>query len=102
MAALATIKAQGVGTQNDQAFSAVMDVSRHGVRLRTGQPPEIGDWVLLRLGIGEDIHCLDGITRRIERVGKTYFDVGIEWVDCSDEQLTFLDQYLAEEPAPKS
>lgn len=101
LAALATIKTQGFAMQNDQAFSAVMDVSRHGVRLRTGQPPEPGDWVRLRLGIGEAIVSIEGVTRRVERIGKA-FDVGIEWVNCTPQQLEFLDQYLVGDSAPKT
>lgn len=97
LAALASIKTLGFAVHNDQAFSAVIDVSRHGIRVRTGQPPEIGDWVRLRLGIGEEIHSLEGIVRRIEPAPPAA-DVGIEWVNCTDEQLEFLDRVEALAP----
>lgn len=90
LAGFAAIKTIGFGKNNDQAFSALRDVSRHGVRLRTGQPPEIGDLVRVRLGVGDAIHVIEGVTRRVEWVDRVY-DVGIEWIGCTEEQLGFLD-----------
>src|ERR1041384_5543284 len=39
---------------NDQAFCVCINVSRHGIGLRTGQPPTIGQTVVLRLAIDEE------------------------------------------------
>jgi hypothetical protein len=90
LAGFAAIRTIGFGKRNDQALSAVIDVSRHGARLRTGQPPEVGDLVHLRLGVGDVIHDIEGVTRRVEWVDMVY-DVGIEWIGCTQEQLAFLD-----------
>lgn len=80
---------------SDQSFSAVVDISRNGICVRTGQPPLVGQTVLLRLAIGEDIHVLGTrVTRVRSRPGGVH-EVGLDWTQCSAEDLQFLDEYLA-------
>src|SRR5262245_37411546 len=80
---------------NDQAFSAVVDGSRSGIGLRTGQPPMPGQGVILRLAIEEEVHTLLTIATRAHRRDSYTFDVGLDWSQCSDEDLAFLAEYLA-------
>ncbi|MGE3175361.1 MAG: PilZ domain-containing protein [Planctomycetota bacterium] len=104
--AFAALETQG-RHPNDQAFSAVTDVSRAGVGLKTGQPPLRGQRVILRLAIEEDIHTITAVATRIRKRDQHVYDVGLDWSSCSDEELEFLDSYLAatttvgaEEPSP--
>ncbi len=80
---------------NDQAFSAVIDVSRSGIGLRTGQPPLKGQTVHVRLAIGEEIHTIAAKATRIQQRDPYAFSVGLDWSACTDEQIAFLDDYLA-------
>lgn len=96
MPALATITTLSGSSANDQAVGTVVDVSLHGVRLRTGQPPAVGIWVRLRFAIGDQFHSIEGVTRRIAKAGpRAGFDIGIEWDDSHPERLEFLEQYIA-------
>src|SRR5688572_7069954 len=80
---------------NDQAFCVCVNVSRHGIGLRTGQPPIVGQTVVLRLAIGDEIHSLLAITKQITRAGKDWYHVGLDWSSCSKPELQFLDRYIA-------
>jgi hypothetical protein len=80
---------------NDQAFGAVADVSHAGIGLKTGQPPLVGQTVILRLAIEEEIHTIKATATRIEQRGRHVYEVGLDWSKCSDEELEFLDRYLA-------
>jgi PilZ domain len=80
---------------NDQGIGVVVDVSRHGVRLSTGQPPRVGVRVRLRLVIDQDIHTIEGVTRRVVRHKGKGFEVGIEWDDSEPGNLQFLDRFIA-------
>ena len=80
---------------NDQAFSAVTDVSRAGIGLKTGQPPFKGQRVILRLAIGDQIHEITATASRIQKRDGYTFNVGLDWSECSDQEIQFLDEYLA-------
>ena len=94
LAAFAAITAIG-RHPNDQAFSAVVDISRTGICLRTGQPPRVGQSAYLRLAIDEDIHTLQSRVTRVQPRSGTVFEVGLDWSSCSTEELEFLDRYVA-------
>ena len=79
---------------NDQAFSAVRNVSRNGIAVATGQPPFVGQRVVLRLAIGEDIQTIQSVATRVLSRGKDLFDVGLDWSHCSPEDRAFLAQFL--------
>ncbi len=81
---------------NDQAFCVAVDVSRHGIGLRTGQPPVAGQGVLLRLGIGDEIHTLRAVAAHVTRRGPETYDVGLDWSATPAADLAFLDRYLRE------
>lgn len=96
VAALAAIETMGTLNANNQALGAVRDVSRCGIGLQTGQPPMAGQTVQLRMELGDEIHVLRGRATRVQRCGKgNFFDIGIDWTDCTPEQLAFLDRVLA-------
>lgn len=94
---LATFAALATGdtSPNDQAFSVAVDVSRSGIGVRTGQPPAVGQTVVLRLAFGESIHTLTATAMRVEERARNHFDVGLDWAGCTEEQLRCLDAYLA-------
>lgn len=80
---------------NDQAFSAVTDVSRAGIGIKTGQPPLKGQRVYLRLAINDEIHEITAIASRIQKRDGYTYNVGLDWSACTDEEIKFLDDYLA-------
>ncbi|MBX3465170.1 MAG: PilZ domain-containing protein [Planctomycetes bacterium] len=96
VAAAATLATQGRLNANDQAFCAVRDVSRSGIGLETGQPPLIGQRVLLRLALDETVHELRTLATRVQRRARSdYYEVGLDWSGCTPEQLAFLEEVLA-------
>jgi hypothetical protein len=95
IAAIASLETQGRLNANDQAVGSVRDVSRSGIGLRTGQPPLRGQSVTLRIALDDMIHELKARATRISKVGNSnFYDVGLDWVECSSEDLAFLDQVL--------
>ena len=80
---------------NDQAMASVRDLSRTGIGLETGQPPLKGQTVLLRLSLGDEIIELTTRATRVQQLkGSHFYHVGLDWSNCSDEQLAFLDDVL--------
>ena len=75
----------------DQALGAVCDVSQTGIGLETGQPPRVGQVVLLRICLDDDIEEIRARTTRVTRVGdSSFFRVGLTWDPDSEEQVMFL------------
>ncbi len=93
MQTFATLETTGVLARNDQAFTLVIDVSRTGIGLRTGQPPVVGDRVIVRLGLGEEIRQLKAVVRRVSLRRRGVFDVGLEWHGCTRKELAFVDEF---------
>jgi hypothetical protein len=95
VAAVASLETRDWRYANDQAFAVVKNVSRTGIGLETGQPPIVGQRVLLRLAIGERTHEIETITTRVVRRGQSnFYLVGLDWSDASPQQLEFLDAVL--------
>jgi hypothetical protein len=96
VAASATLETKGVLNANDQAFCSVRDVSRSGIGLETGQPPLVGQGVVLRMALDQTVHELRTLATRVQRRGKSnFYEVGLDWSGCTPEQLAFLDEVLA-------
>ncbi len=93
VAASATLETHGKLNPSDQALCSVRNVSRSGIGVETGQPPLVGQQVFLRVALDEEIHELMTRATRIERGDDTnFYDVGLDWSDCTQEQLEFLDR----------
>lgn len=96
LAAMATMTVRSLRSQLDQSLGAVKNISRTGILMETGQPPLVGDSVLLRLAIGDRIHEIRATTARVARRGNSHFyEVGLDWRLADREQLAFLDDALA-------
>jgi hypothetical protein len=91
--ALAALKSHG-RQGCDQAFSAVVDISRSGIGVRTGQPPAIGQAVTVRLALGERIHVLNSAVTRVVPRGNGTFTVGLDWHVNTPEDMEFLEQFF--------
>ena len=91
----AALLVEGV-TGCNQAFGAVMDISRGGIRVRTPQPPEKFDRVTVRIAVGEAVHELRCRCVRVQKVGRATYDVGLhfdpELVTASDLLAMLLPQ----------
>ncbi len=95
VAAVAALETKGKFKPNDQGLGAVRDVSRFGIGLETGQPPLVGQRVLLRVAIDDDVHELTCLATRVERrEGSNFYDVGLDWSSCTPEQLLFLGRII--------
>ncbi len=95
VAAFASLETRGVLNPNNQALCAVRDVSRGGIGLETGQPPMIGQTVILRLALDDRVHELRTVATRVFRRGTSnFYELGLDWTNCSSEQLTFLDEVM--------
>lgn len=101
--AVASLEARGSLNSNDQGIGTVRNLSRTGIGLETGQPPLKGQTVTIRLSLDNELHELNTRATRVDRQGDSHFyRVGLDWSDCSEEQLSFLDQVLgvlADEPS---
>ena len=97
IAAVASLETRGWRYANDQAFAVVKNLSRTGIGLETGQPPIVGQRVVLRLAIDECTHEVLTRATRVKRRGSTnFYEVGLDWSDCTPEQVAFLDELLRE------
>ena len=93
----AYIALQSLGRHgNDQGFGLVTDVSRTGIGLRTGQAPIRGQKVALRLSIDDEIRSLPASVIRVQprKTSKDHYDVGLDWSECSEDEIDFLHRYL--------
>lgn len=96
IAACATLETRGALNSNNQSFCSVRDVSRSGIGLETGQPPMVGQGVLLRVALDETVHELKTLATRVSRRGNgNFYEVGLDWSNCTEEQLQFLDEVLS-------
>ncbi|MBL8747634.1 MAG: PilZ domain-containing protein [Planctomycetes bacterium] len=95
VAACATLETHGVLNAGNQALCSVRDVSRSGIGLETGQPPMVGQGVLLRLALDDDVREIRTLATRVHRRGTSnFYEVGLDWSACTPEQLKFLDKVL--------
>lgn len=95
VAAVASLETVGALNPNNQGFSVVKNVSRTGIGLETGQPPMRGQAVLLRLAMGDQTHELRTRATRVTRRGTSnFYEVGLDWGNCTAEQMQFLDEIL--------
>ena len=95
VAAVVAREAIGRLNNNNQALGTVKNVSRHGIGLETGQPPMRGQVVVLRLALNDVVHELRTRAIRVTKRGDgNFYDVGLDWSNCSEEQLSFLDEIL--------
>lgn len=93
--AVASLEARGSLNNNDQGMGAVRNLSRTGIGLETGQPPLKGQYVTLRLSLDNEIHELNTRATRVDRQGDSHFyQVGLDWSGCTEEDLAFLDTVL--------
>ena len=95
VAACATLETKGLLNPNDQAFCSVRDVSSSGIGLETGQPPMVGQGVVVRMALDETVHELKTFATRVHRRGDgNFYEVGLDWSNCTPEQLEFLREVL--------
>lgn len=93
VAASATLETRGKFNPSDQALCSVLNVSRAGIGVETGQPPLVGQQVFLRVALGEEIHELVTRATRVDHGDRAnFYEVGLDWGDCTVEQLEFLDR----------
>jgi len=95
VAAFATLETRGVMNANNQALCSVQNVSQSGIGLETGQPPLVGQGVVLRLALDDKVHELRTLATRVCRRGTSnFYEVGLDWSNCTTEQLEFLGEVL--------
>lgn len=96
VAAFATLETGGVLSAGNQALCSVRNVSKSGIGLETGQPPMVGQGVLLRLALDDDVREIRTLATRVDRRGTSnFYDVGLDWSSCTEQQLAFLNQVLS-------
>ncbi|MBL8754322.1 MAG: PilZ domain-containing protein [Planctomycetes bacterium] len=91
---MAAIETKGTLNANNQALGSVRNVSRTGIGLETGQPPMVGQGVVLRIAYGDDLHELKTRTTRVVPGKGNFYEVGLDWTSCSGTELAFLDEVL--------
>jgi len=95
IAAVAALQTLGKLHANNQGVATVKNVSRTGIGMETGQPPMRGQAVVLRVAIDDVMHELHTkVTRVKQRGSSSFYDVGLDWSNCTPEQLAFLDEIL--------
>lgn len=76
----------------DQAFCIVVDVSRHGICVRTPQPPKKGQLATLRIGLEEEVHTVSARVVRVLELD-TGHDVGLELHPDNPSHLRFYQAF---------
>lgn len=95
VSAIASLETRGALNANDQAICMVRDMSRTGIGMETGQPPLVGQVVILRLVLDDESHELRTHATRVRRRGKgSFYEVGLDWSSCAEKELAFLDRVL--------
>jgi hypothetical protein len=95
VAAVASLETRGSLNANNQALCSVKNVSRTGIGLQTGQPPLVGQGVLLRLSLDDRLVELRTRATRVQRQGNSsFYEVGLDWGTCGAPELAFLDEVL--------
>ena len=79
----------------DQGFGIVMDLSDQGMCIRTPQPPVCATPVLVRIAVHDEVVVLTTIARRVDEVRRGIYDVGLELLGYSPDQLSLLHRLLA-------
>jgi len=75
---------------------SVLNVSRSGIGVETDQPPSCGQEVLLRIEFDGEVHeCKTTATRIVRVEGSSLYQVGLDWSECSQEQVELLDRVFA-------
>ena len=98
---IATLETGGLNATN-QAVCTVRDLSRSGIGLETGQPPEVGQVVRLRLILNGNMVTLSTIATRVDRrANSNFYVIGLDWSRCKPEELVFLDKALEAVEAPE-
>lgn len=94
VAASAALETGGSYNPNNQALCSVRNVSRSGIGVETGQPPLCGQEVLLRVALDDEIHEVKTRATRVVQAedSKSFYEVGLDWSECSAEELEFLDR----------
>jgi hypothetical protein len=91
---IATLETGGLNATN-QAVCTVRDLSRSGIGLETGQPPEVGQVVRLRLVLNGQMVTLSTIATRVDRrANSNFYVLGLDWSRCKPDELAFLDEVL--------
>jgi hypothetical protein len=91
---IATLETGGLNATN-QAVCTVRDLSRTGIGLETGQPPEVGQVVRLRLILNGQMVTLSTIATRVDRrPNSNFYVIGLDWSRCKPDELAFLDEVL--------
>ncbi len=91
---VASLEVVGVGGGN-QAFALVKDVGRHGLCVRTPQPPDEGARVRIRIGLGETIHEFETEVRWVRPAGAGHAqDVGLAFVEDDAACRAFLAAFV--------
>lgn len=91
---IATLETGGLNATN-QAVCTVRDLSRSGIGLETGQPPEVGQVVRLRLVLNGQMVTLSTIATRVDRrANSNFYVIGLDWSRCKPDELAFLDEVL--------
>lgn len=73
----------------------VFDLSRKGIGLRTAVPPQVGDRLTVRLGVGERIATLPALVRRVIRRVSGGYTIGLEWTGADERELALIDAFEA-------
>lgn len=93
----ASLEVEGLNT-NDQGFGVVIDVSSSGIRVRTPQPPNKGQQVIVRVAVGEELFRMRANVARVTKASEGTWDVGLAYSSLDRLKVQFLEAFLAENP----
>lgn len=79
---------------SDQSLGVISNVSEGGVCVRTPIPPPMFGKVVLKISIDERHLEVRGMVRRVEDVGGSMYDVGIQFAPMDRGKTAFLSQFL--------
>jgi hypothetical protein len=80
----------------DEGMAKTRDISKSGVAVENRTTFDIGSKVELTIALSEDLIKVNGIVRNAEETNDGQYNIGIEFVDISEDQLKKLSEEFPE------
>ena len=80
------------GMQTIHSMGRTLDVSDNGIKLETDTEINIGDTLLITIGMKKDLIDLTANVSHVEKIGNKY-NSGLEFVDISEEGKHIFHKY---------
>ena len=82
-----------VGRQTTHSEGRTLDVSEHGMKLEVTQRLNVGDTLLITVGLEDELVDITGEVKHCEKKDNRY-SIGIEFSEINPEGMLILQRYI--------